>query len=994
MILAFRSPSLGPWIFAALAILLYIASARAEKMDAEIHNVVIEKLELALKQGDEAVSLKPVRARLADLYADRARMRAMDEAERSCNKCTGAMKDRLKALSLYEVVLGESSKENRGPILLQMAQQHELNGDNKKAEAIFNRIVTEGSKKHGREILAEAYIGRAEARFARGEVMKARADFEAAYRNVGPGRRGAVLQRIAWCHLNLGHQVEAVKTLVRILETPALLERNSSAGVAFDPTFQDDVARDLAVFLARGDITRRDVSLLDSLTPARSKKDVLRRLATECERLGQRAAATDAWAFFLKYESGTEDRLEAMVRIAQIRYDLDQKSEALSILKSALELWAKEGCAGEACKGLHIRIRNLVVAWHKLEKNAPSALLADAYQAYISVFSDDIEMTLWAANVARAQKRYAPAAVLYFKSANLAAQAVGKPNDKKARRWLEASLVGEIEMAELSKDARTREASYDHYIALNPEGQISAKVRYLRARVAYERGDLNEASARFWQFVASKSCNGRVNKEALELCLKAADLDLDALAGLGAHVSVQKRATDYGHVLPMRRNEYARISRTAVMKQAEAMEPQPAIAKLGEADLTGATAAERVRILKMRIAFAERAQDLAETRRSSEFLLRTPGLSDGDREFALGKIAWASEMSFDFETAYAVTGRMKLGMLKRDARALKLAIFAELANRNPRPHVEEFLKVSKNSYQKAQMRAKLVRWSPHPARELARQETHLKAYPGIYAALALEIYGLNKDIRFAERALRIRGVRAEGEGQVLAREIMLREFAMHEATLTRHRLHIGSDRLVAKTLSERLRLLAAHDKFANRVIATRDWPMQVLTLSLAARENRRVHDEILGLPVPAALRGKQREIYAYKVEMNAKGYLAKAEQVERKLQLLWGNEDHQKTLIEDYRTARRTVRPVLAAEIQRVARVAPGGIRQELENELRSDSRPSEPQVLAARREARENPFNQSSLAKLRELEMVRGRETMVAYLDARLLKLQTGGKR
>lgn len=975
-------------VAAAIVISTIAGSAFATgKMDAEIHDVVIGKLEAALKRGG-SVQLEPVRSRLADLYADRARLRSMDEAERNCQKCTGALSDRRKALQLYTVVLRETSKANRGSIMLQMAQLHELNGESKAAESYFDRIVREGRAQHSKEILAEGYIGRAEARFGRGESLNARKDFEAALKLVGAGRKGPVMQRIAWAHLNLGEQERAVRTLVQILETPALLERESSQGVKFDPSFQDDIARDLAIFLARGDVSRRDVVLVESLTPDRSKREVLTRMAKECERLGQKRAAIDAWSFALKYENNHEDRIEAMVRMAQIRFDLGRKQEAFDSLKSALDLWTTNGCTGENCAHLQARVRSLIASWHRQEKQKPSALLAQTYLLYIAKFPDDVEMTLWAAEISRVQKNYAQAATLYYKTANLAAESKAK----NARRWLQTALVGEIEMAELSKNKATREAAYDHYIALNPNGSMAAKVRYMRAHVAYERGDMNEASSRFWQFVSSPSCRGKLTAETEGLCLKAADLDLDALVAQKAHAAVQMRATEYARLLPARRAEYLRISRTAVLKQAEILEPGLALAKLNEADTRSATVDERVRILKMRIAIAEKAQNLKEVRGASEALLALKGISESDREFALGRISWSAEMSLDFGTAYLVTKRMKLKELKPDARALKLVIFAELAGKNPRPHIDEFLKVSKDSYQKALMRAKLVRLAKASAVELKKQEKYLKQYPGLYASLALEIYSATGDLKFAERSLKVRGVKSEPEGRILAREILIREYVALDSSVAKHKIHTGSDRLVNKTLAERLKLVAKADQFANRAIGSRDWTSQILALSVVARENRRLHGDLLRLPIPAALKGKDRRAYALSIETNAKGYLAKAEQVEKKIQLLWGQGDEQKALVADYRAARKEVRPVLARELRRLIAVAPQAVRTDIEEEMRWDiSTPSEQQIIAARREARENPFNVGSLRKLREIEVVRGRETMVAYLDARLMKLQSG---
>lgn len=967
------------------------AAPAAEKMNAEIHDVVIGKLEQALERGGKAVSLKPVRARLADLYADRARLRAMDEAERDCTKCTGALSDRRKALNLYKVVLNEAAKEDRGSIMLQTAHLHELNGESQAAERYYNQIASEGPSKHSKDILAEGLIGRAEARFGRGETIKALNDFQSALRYVGPGRKGPVMQRIAWCHLNIGNQEAAVKTLIRILETPELLERETSAGIQFDPSFQDDVVRDLATFLARGEVTRREIALLESLAPDRSKRDVLKHLAKECERLGQKSAAIVAWDHTLKYEDNHEDRIEAMVRVANIRFDLGQKEKAFQSLKSAFDIWSAQGCAGENCSQIKSRIRSFIASWHRLEKVRPSGLLLSAYLLYVEHFPDDVEMTLWAAELSQLQKKYAQAATLYYKAASMAAQSKAK----NAPRWLNAALVGEIEMAELSKDAKTREAAYDHYLQLNPNGPLAVKVRYLKAHIAYERGDLNEASSRFWQFVSSNSCRGKLNAEAARLCTKAADLDLDALVGLKAHAAVQMRANEYARILPNRREEYLRISRTAIMKQAEAMEPAAALGKLGESDMRGASADERVQFLKMRIAIAEKAQDLNEVRKAAEGLLKVKGLKPADQEFAYGKIAWVAEMTLDFATAYEVSKKMRLAEMKPDDRAMKLAIFAELAGRNPTPHIQEFLKKSKNAYQSALMRAKLVRWSKTPAKEFKKHEASLKRYPGIYASLSLDIYAQNGDLTLAKKALKVKGVKSEPEGRVLAREILMREIGDLDSKLAKHRIHTGSDRLVAKTLEERLKLISKLDDQANRAIASRDWASQIVALSVVSRENRRLHGDLLRLPIPKGLNPKERKAYARTVEAKAKGYLSKAEQVDKKLTLLWGQGDEQNSLISDYKFSRGEVRPVLARELRRLAQVAPTAIRRGIEEEMKIENgKPLEQKIRLARREAQTNPFDPETLAKLRELEVVKGRESMVAYLDARLMKLKSGEKR
>jgi hypothetical protein len=73
--------------------------------------------------------------------------------------------------------------------------------------------------------------------------------------------------------------------------------------------------------------------------------------------------------------------------------------------------------------------------------------------------------------------------------------------------------------------------------------------------------------------------------------------------------------------------------------------------------------------------------------------------------------------------------------------------------------------------------------------------------------------------------------------------------------------------------------------------------------------------------------------------------------------------------------------------------VAPDNVRSSMVDEMRKAGQPPRAEEVAvARNEAKAQPFNAPSIAKLRDLEIGRGRETMVAYLDARLSKLKQQG--
>jgi hypothetical protein len=79
-------------------------------------------------------------------------------------------------------------------------------------------------------------------------------------------------------------------------------------------------------------------------------------------------------------------------------------------------------------------------------------------------------------------------------------------------------------------------------------------------------------------------------------------------------------------------------------------------------------------------------------------------------------------------------------------------------------------------------------------------------------------------------------------------------------------------------------------------------------------------------------------------------------------------------------------------EIQPLAQIAPSGAKNRLQNLLNTPyRRPSQRDILVARRELQTNPFDISKAEHLRELESQGGRPAMVAYLDERISQLKKG---
>ncbi len=965
-----------------------------EKMDAEVHSVVIDKLEMSLKKAkeNETISLSPVRARLADLYSDRARLREMSENKNGA-KSTGSKADRSRALQLYADVLKESDKSERGPMMIHMSHLHQLIGQNAKALEIFETIVKEGPSQHAPIILQQAYAGRAESRYMRGEFKTARADFEISLRFAPATKRGPLAHRIAWCNLNLDDQETAVEQLVAILRSPTMLKRESTEGASTDLAFEDEVANDLATFVARGHVTSAQIQLVEELAPKRSKLAVMRHLAEETERLGQPRAALEAWSLVGQYGPEGVEKMQVKSRVARLQYNLGDKEASLDAIRLLTKQWKKEGCTVKLdCDNLRKDVRNLITDWTKAETKKPSEILLNVYESYVAVFETDVEMMYFAAETAKAVKHYSQAVALYHKSSLLAVQGKGE----KTAQILESSLTNEVEMAELAPKEQgfaLRQAAYDFYLSLSPKGKINTQVRYQRARLPYEQGQNEEASRRLEAFARSASCRTTDSAEH-QLCLQAADLDLDARVLLKDDVSVEKAALSYSHFFSEKKFEYLKIARTSAMKQSQTMEPKAAIAKLASIDTTGMDRDERLRLIKTRMSLSEKIHDLAALKSAATQLLATPKLDPKDQDYALSRLAYAAEMAFDFSNAYAISLKLEMKELSAADRELKLAMFAELAGKDPRKHQEAFLKFSNNAAKRAVVSAKLVRSAKSPVRELGKRENELSKFPSIYAPLVLEIFASTNDRAFAERKLRSRALAAQPAGKVLARQLFLSDFRSVDERLTAHQIRSRTDSIMQKTLSERIKLLGQVENQAARAIKSGDWTTQAVTLAVLSRENNRLFSDVMALPVPARLKGKDRIEYQKLIEQNANVYLAKHDAIDKKLQGFWNDSKAFASMVDDFATAKPDLRRMLAREMKTLARVAPGD-RQTALNKAMNDGidQAGSGEVASAVNQIRKAPFNTSSLAKLRELEESRGRDTMVAYLDARMSSLQNPPK-
>ncbi|MCB0385867.1 MAG: hypothetical protein KDD43_10785, partial [Bdellovibrionales bacterium] len=555
---------------------------------------------------------------------------------------------------------------------------------------LLNRIISAGPSRYGRQTMGLAYNALGEMDYRSGRFKQSKYYFSRAFQEKSLPRRGFILYRLAWSHLNLGEHQTATNQLIQLLRSRELLDLGEGVTPAGRNSFHEDVSRDFATFLARRPIGESQIQLLLELSPATTKRANLFYLATESERLGQKASAILVWGHYMASGQLAElEPLEIQIRLAQLHFDIGQKNRAVSEYQKATSLWKKNGCQKEdECNELRIRLRNFVTTWNRLEKKDPSPQLLQAYQYYGEVFPNDVEMHFWAGQIAQRKSQWDAAVSAFHRAAELAEGELKSGKSHLQRPALEklreGSLLGEVESAEATKNGQKKLAAYAHYLALLPTGSRALDIRYQIAHVHYEQGQHQIAAEEFRQLAKSaKTSNPQLGE-------KSADLALDALVLSKNEAALESWALDLAGDYPNRRIEFLRIARKASINQAVVVindnnssktDQAKALNKLSHTNLAGASDQEKIAFYKNQMTLAVNTRNLDKVRSSAQNLLRIRTLPSRTRDEALKNLIWVAELKMDFSTAYQLT-RDELvpnkGQRNRTA-LLRLAMLAELS---------------------------------------------------------------------------------------------------------------------------------------------------------------------------------------------------------------------------------------------------------------------------------------------------------------------------
>lgn len=969
-----------------LALGLMASNAYSEKMDLDTHTAVISRLETIVKDLDDKDASKvPSSLRLADLLADRARLKALKETEQNCNNCLKAKEDRLSSLNYYSFVIPRLTDDIRGSAMLQKAHIHFFLGQLKETEQLYNQITKEGAKRHGQDILGQAHASYGDLYFQKADFKKAKSEYERALMIEQTPNKGLVHYRLAWCLFNLDNISGAVAKMEMILQTPRLTEVNNGDGPVQDESFKVDVSKDLASFYARTTVTRATVDKLSRLSPNSEKINNIAFLGTDLDRLGKKKQSALVWLVYLDQSGKDKNALEAQIRLMRLRRDTGDVKSALATFENVRKIWEDDGC-DDKCDQYQAQIKNWIVDWNREEKKQQTLELTQAFLIYSNIFPNDEEMFFSGAVAAQQRKQYTQSFELYRKAAEAAHRKLRKLDDKQKKPVLtirDQSLIAEMDIAETLKNANMRHTAYMHYLELQPHGEKQFEVRYQLAQLKFEAKDYEKAAHEFRALALEKTKGQR------ELQKTAATMSIESLIRVKNEPVIQKWSLEYSKSFIEARNEFELIHRKAVLNSTAANinaknVSNSDLANLKTVSLTKSTPEEKVIYYKNLYLLALQLHNFPEAKSANQQLLNLKEIKAADRDEAVRNRIWLAELELDFKTAYAFT-KEQSGKMNAE-RSLKLLWLSEMAGLSGIKHENDFLKMSKDRSLRASVIVGKIQRSRHPMKEMKPHMTELSKSPDVLSRLALEIYSRTNNREVLEKANSYGSVKSSSNGALIARLLFYKDLNKDINALQSLRLQTKNDSTLKKSLDARLKALSQFEKHVSSAVRAKDVILQAITLNVLMLENQRLYNDLVKLPAPRGLKGADLEKYVSLLEQNAQPYKKKAGQIYEKLVVVWTDSTWTEALAKNYTSARIEYKGAMKQDIAELMKHSPSGKRAMLETALKEPTLiPSEKAVSQVREKVRRNPFETSPVVELKDLEARRGNDIFVTHLDARL---------
>lgn len=981
-------------VLITIAVYVFAASlARAEKLDLSAHNSIIQKLESAANvsnDGSMMVQTIQLHHRLADLYAERARLLSMEDEGKGAQTFKAKIEDdRQKAIVTLNKILNRLSQKQKGSALLQVAHLHELLSQNDDAFKIYKSIEKNAQQYDG-QTNSLSHIKLGDFSFVANELTASQNHFEKSLTYKENPRKAYAKYRLAWVHYNQGQTLKAESMLLSLL-----ISKEQK-----DASFIDEVSHDLATFIARNNLAQTDLKTYMKVTPEPLRKRNLMYLAKELDRTAKKQNALKVWALVGTQNISFEDQIERQIQMTRIEYDLGHLNAVNAEIGKSILLLKKSACDDNPnCTVAKQNLRKVITDWARAEERKVSAELIAAFNKYTENF-EDYEMNFWAAGLASKRKQHQDAFAFYLRASTLLKDI--NPKNPQQQKLFELSLVGGIEMAEFAKDPQLKLQAYRRYLEFNPNGAQKNEVRYQIAQWYYNQNNYQQARDDFKELSLDSSV-------AIGLREKSADLCLDTNVLLKDETRIEKDSFEFSQQIKSKRGEYLAIYRKSILNQtANLLNTAPTDgnlkseqSKLNKIDSSSFVGLENQQLLNNKMEIAFRLKDLESLAAFSTLLLKEKRLKKEDEQKAFHYLAWMAEIRMNFKDALKYMKMIQPSSKDLATYYLKVAMLKELSSQNPNKDYEQFLAISRDSQKNAFAAHQIVLNTTSAMGAFNKYENVLKRKPDLYASAALFVYEKNKDSRFARRILAQREFANSAEADLVRHQNFMADFRFLANQITKSKIRTSSDNATRKSIVQRNELLRSLERIANRSIAKKDTIEQLVFLPLLAQENKRLALEIIALPKPKHLKKDEKAKYEEQVKILVAPYENQSAAISAKVKEIWNHPATEELLSALGTWANQIHRPghelalqelsLLKASVQNLGlsssafeKLSERG--QKLSTNLKNEA-------FSLQMKIHKSPFDFSYLEKMKSVHTSLGSGTMVAYLDSRIGELNSRGR-
>jgi hypothetical protein len=931
--------------------LMFSAVTKAEKLDLESQTILINKIEATLeklKPGDKSVDQLGLKAQLANLYSEQARLLFIEEGKLDCNGCQGSLKMRQKSVKLYKEVIPFLEGDFKAGVALQLAHLYEMADQSNAAVLLYDEIIRNSKNDFSKIYVGKAFINRGNAHFRKGEFIPAQSDFRAALVLVRPEEKGSVLHKIAWTYYNQGEIATAIAQMKILLSQPKYLQQISSGGMQYSESLHSELAHDLALFMAKSEVNSEEIKQLVKLTPEASRIDNLLFLGDECDRLDNASGAIKVWQFALLLPEFPNEK-KSIVRVKTARFYRERKQFDSAFREFHQSLEDQLQCKTESCNEYPPLAKNYLTSWDKVIKarsktvNGESArALLRSYQDYNNHFQSEIQTLIWQAQLARDIDSKLLAMQTYHQAADLSSA-------QKNTKLTEESLVAEIDLAEKLNGPQGKIQAYNHYIALSPRGSHIWVVKFALGNTNYDLKKFQEA-AEIYNLIAHQ-CNCRNGKDSI--ALKSAHLELDCLAKVDQPEKIEIAAKDYAVLYPKDRMVFFKIARSAGLKLAyrlvaskESDDVINAIKKMNSIPMIGANKEEKYSYYQLKMQL--------------------------------------DELVLNFDSAYGISLTLGLDQSKKVEDVVKVLTLAELSGNATNRLIDKIISMKSPIADKKIAFVLKIRKATNPWPLIEKYSGVLRMDREMYSDLLIESFSRTKNFAAIEKYTKDSSIIKTNNGVTLWRLVFLKKLGVDAQSIQAARLISSSDRLLGVSLKKRLNLLKELQQKVRKADHMKDWSAQVISRAIYRTENIRLANEIQKLPIPKFLKASEKEQYRNGLVGQARPFINEAVTISNQMDDFWKDVQAIDALVTDIRT-QAGYRMLFISEAKAVSAYAPDNVKSQLAAAINeSPSVPSDKQLKSARDEVSLDPYNAGAMDDLINLEKAAGHKMMVAYLEGR----------